>query len=138
LGAIPANWMPRAALAGTFDERWEAERMPLMPEDFDLRFYQSAHPRLQLDTRITPGMALGIDGMTLEGPLAITVAPLHVAVVAMFDDDTRDVVQPEVDTLVVDTEGRRVMLTARAAFPLGRGKRRLRALRVEPRQGGST
>ncbi len=138
LGAIPAHWMPRAALAGTFDQAWETERMPLMPEDFDLRFHQSAHPRLQLDQRITPGLPVGVDGMTVEGPLAITVAPLKVAVVAMFDDDTREVVHPEVDTLVVDVEGRRVMLTARAAFPLGRGKRRLRALRVEPRPRGST
>jgi hypothetical protein len=80
---------------------------------------------------------MGIDGMTLDGPLAIHVAALDVSVVAMFDDNTRVVVHPEVDTLVVDTEGRRVMLTARAAFPLGRGKRRLRALRVEPRRGGS-
>ena len=137
LGAIPAHWMPRAGYGGTFDERWQSERMPLMPEDFDLRFYRSAHPRLQLEHMLGPGTPVGVDGMSVEGPLAVTVAPLEVTITGLFDDGAKQVVSPEVDTLVLDTEGLRAMLSARAAFALGRGKRRLRALRVEPRGGGA-
>jgi hypothetical protein len=135
LGAIPAHWMPRAGYAGTCDEGWQRERMPIMPEDFDLRFYRCAHPRLQLDRMISPGMAVGVDGMNVEGPLAVTVAPLDVTITGVFDDGSRQDVVPAVDTLIIDTDGLRVMLAARASFPLGRGKRRLRALRVEPRGG---
>jgi hypothetical protein len=73
--------------------------------------------------------------MNVEGPLAVTVAPLDVTITGVFDDGSRQDVVPAVDTLIIDTDGLRVMLAARASFPLGRGKRRLRALRVEPRGG---
>ncbi len=136
-GAIPAHWMPRAGYAGTCDERWQTERMPLLPADFDLRFYRCAHPRLQLDHRITPAMPVGVDGMTIEGPLAITVAPLEVTITGLFDDGSQQQVQPPIDTMVIEPDESRVMLSARAAFALGRGKRRLQALRVEPRRGAA-
>ncbi|WP_102225766.1 DUF2169 family type VI secretion system accessory protein [Acidimangrovimonas sediminis] len=41
-GAIAPHWAVRLPLAGRFDARWEAERHPLMPEDFDARFFHAA------------------------------------------------------------------------------------------------
>jgi hypothetical protein len=58
--------------------------MPLMPEDFDLRFNNCAHPLLQLEESIAPGMPVGIDGMSLDGPLAATIPAFDVAVTAVF------------------------------------------------------
>lgn len=45
-GPVPPFWRSRQQYTGTYDERWKAERHPLLPEDFDYRFYQCAHPRL--------------------------------------------------------------------------------------------
>jgi hypothetical protein len=42
LGPIARHWAPRAKLAGTYDDRWEEERLPLLPKDFDERFFQCA------------------------------------------------------------------------------------------------
>ena len=39
LGFTSPNWQPRAAFAGTYDEQWMKERMPLLPTDFDRRFF---------------------------------------------------------------------------------------------------
>jgi len=41
-GFISPNWQPRAALAGTYDEAWTKKRQPLLPEDFDRRFFNAA------------------------------------------------------------------------------------------------
>ena len=41
-GPIAAHWQPRAASRGTYDERWKRDRQPLLPDDFDDRFYQCA------------------------------------------------------------------------------------------------
>src|SRR2546426_3738156 len=41
-GAVAPQWLPRVAFAGTYDLKWEAERCPLLPEDFDGRFLQCA------------------------------------------------------------------------------------------------
>ncbi|MEZ4439196.1 MAG: DUF2169 domain-containing protein [Polyangiaceae bacterium] len=131
LGAIAANWQPRAGFGGTFDERWQKERMPLMPEDFDPRFNNAAHPLLQLAEPLAPGLSFGVDGMSLDGPIAAQVPDLGVTVTGLFDDGS---VRPEplvLDTLVIDTEGARFAVSGRVAFPVGRGPGRLRAIRVE-------
>lgn len=39
-GPIAGHWSPRVELAGTYDEKWEKTRQPLLPEDFDERYYQ--------------------------------------------------------------------------------------------------
>ncbi|MEW5702011.1 MAG: DUF2169 domain-containing protein, partial [Candidatus Zixiibacteriota bacterium] len=41
-GPIGRHWVPRVDWAGTYDETWEKERLPLLPRDFDDRFYQCA------------------------------------------------------------------------------------------------
>jgi len=41
-GAIEGHWQPRAVFAGTYDEAWMKNRQPLLPTDFDDRFWQSA------------------------------------------------------------------------------------------------
>lgn len=42
LGPVPSGWSPRRELAGTFDDRWQKERAPIWPADFDPQFYRSA------------------------------------------------------------------------------------------------
>jgi hypothetical protein len=41
-GPIASHWQPRAALAGTYDRKWEQTRQPLLPDDCDDRFFQCA------------------------------------------------------------------------------------------------
>ncbi|MEW6436196.1 MAG: DUF2169 domain-containing protein [Pseudomonadota bacterium] len=43
---LPPWWRDRQGFAGTYDEDWRRERHPRLPEDFDYRFYQTAHPSL--------------------------------------------------------------------------------------------
>lgn len=46
MGAIARWWAPRLGYQGIFDENWRTTRYPKLPENFDSRFYQSAHPDL--------------------------------------------------------------------------------------------
>ncbi|WP_349959876.1 DUF2169 domain-containing protein [Rhizobium sp. ZPR3] len=45
-GPIPPWWRPRQQYTGTYDDDWLASRHPLLPSDFDPRFWQCAHPDL--------------------------------------------------------------------------------------------
>jgi len=45
-GLVSPWWLWRQRHAGTYDEAWLADRHPLLPLDFDERFWQSAHPDL--------------------------------------------------------------------------------------------
>ena len=41
-GPLACHWQARQQFAGTYDDKWQQERLPLLPEDFDDRHYQCA------------------------------------------------------------------------------------------------
>ena len=59
-GFCHRGWQPRAGYAGTFDACWQAGRSPLLPADFDFRYYNGAHPDLQ-----APGFLRGDEPVEL-------------------------------------------------------------------------
>lgn len=61
---IAPAWQPRRQYAGTYDKNWIETQHPFLPEDFDYRFYQYAHP----DLIFTP---------YLNGDETIQLARLH-------------------------------------------------------------
>lgn len=47
-GPLGRTWQPRLALAGTYDERWQNERAPEPPLDFDYGYFNGAPPDQQI------------------------------------------------------------------------------------------
>jgi len=128
-GAIMSHWSPRREHAGTFDARWRATRMPLLPEDYDPRYANVAHPSLQLEEHLAPGDPLRVLGMSLE-QLALELPPFPIVAAARYDTGERVEARPPIDTVIVLPEEQRIEIVARAAFPTGRGRRVLREVIV--------
>lgn len=61
-GPIGRHWQPRMGYAGTYDQQWSEQRMPLLPLDFDERFHQAAAPDL-----IYPGYVQGGESVLVQG-----------------------------------------------------------------------
>lgn len=130
-GAIAPHWSPRADYAGTFDAAWKATRMPLMPADFDLRFYNVAHPSLQLPARLRQGDAIAISGMSEDGLFAIEVPAVAARATARFADGRSAAARLEIDTALIEPLEGLVQLTLRHTFPMGRGRTMLREITVD-------
>ncbi|MGK3986469.1 DUF2169 domain-containing protein [Sorangium sp. So ce136] len=130
-GALAAHWSPRRERAGTFDDRWREERMPLLPADFDPRHYNVAHPSLTLDVPLVPGDPIAALGLTRDGPFSFEVPALRAVFWARFDRGEPVRMRPTLDTLLLEPGERRVEMVARQAFPVGRGYRVLRELGVD-------
>jgi hypothetical protein len=47
-GFYGRGWSPRLAYTGTYDDKYMKERHPLLPADFSFRFFNGAHPDLQV------------------------------------------------------------------------------------------
>ncbi len=60
-GFVSPNWQPRARYAGTYDKRWSETREPLLPTDFDRRFFNAAAPELTVK-----GWLRGDEGVQLQ------------------------------------------------------------------------
>lgn len=129
-GSILPFWSPRRELAGTFDEAWQKERMPLPPLDADPRYHNVAHPTLIFDPGVMPGDPVGVAGMSLT-PLAFELPRLPIVIAARSDVTGRRVVRPSIDTVLIEPDLRRVEIVVRAAFPVGRGRDVLRELTVD-------
>lgn len=67
LGPIASHWATRVTRAGTHDERWELERMPLVPEDFDDRYYQCAPDDQQVPGYLKGGEPVELRNLTPDG-----------------------------------------------------------------------
>src|SRR5262249_9149146 len=68
-GPIASHWHPRVALAGTYDSQWAQNRQPLLPEDLDERFFQSAPLDQQAPQFLRGGEPCVLYGLTPRGIL---------------------------------------------------------------------
>ena len=129
-GAVAPHWEPRARLAGTYDQRWQEQRAPLLPEDFDPRFLNAAPDDQQLPD-YQPGEEVRLLGLTRAGPGRFALPELSVPIMFV----TRDLIderRARVDTIVVELDQARVSLIARAVCAPGRSVAALRQIFVGP------
>jgi hypothetical protein len=132
-GFIAPNWQPRVAFAGTYDEAWDQNRKPLLPQDFDRRFYNSASPGL-----IAPGYLAGDEpvallGVTDEGRIGFHLPRVPPPVCAIhLRGGKRADLATNLDTLIVDADRRVLTLQWRATLPLRDGPHEVIAVEVRP------
>lgn len=136
LGVVPMHWQPRLALAGTFDEAWRTERMPLPPRDRSPRFQNVAPEALQIDPPLAAGEAIACTGMRLDerlsnGALVVELPAMPIAIFGKTDGGATLTTRPHVDTVLIEPGRGRMELTLRQAFRKGRGPTLLREIRVQ-------
>lgn len=72
-GPVARHWLPRVRFAGTYDERWKKERLPLLPEDFDERFFQYAPADQQAPEFLKGTEQVDLRNLTPGGRLSFTL-----------------------------------------------------------------
>lgn len=130
-GFIAGDWQPRAALAGTYDEAWTKKRSPLLPTDFDRRFFNAATPGLVAAGYLAGNEKVLVLGATPEGRWEFRLPGIQAprCLVATKTDPDRELVT-NLDTVILDADARRVTLLWRAFTTLANGPHDLRALRI--------
>jgi hypothetical protein len=113
-GPIAPHWQSRRDLAGTYDQRWEAERFPLLPIDFDPGFLNAAPADQQL-ARYRPGDEVRLGNFTPRG-LDRFLLPEVAPPLTVVDARVIHQVATRVDTLIIEPVERRLSLIARAVY----------------------
>jgi len=116
-GPLGRSWDPRRKLAGTYDDAWVQDHFPFLPPDFDDRYYQAA-PLDQQIAHPRGGEEIVLQNLSPEGRIAFTLpvfdAPVHFFPKKGEREDGRLLL----DTIVIEPDQRRFMLTWRAIRPL--------------------
>ncbi len=138
-GFVSPSWEPRTRLAGTYDVTWKAERSPLLPKDFDRRFFNAASPGLVASGYLRGDEAVVIAGVTGKGGYAFKMPGVAVPVAIVERAGAEDAaVQTELDTVVIDTDEAKLFLLWRGQLVLRREPGEIRSIAVRPGTGSST
>ncbi len=131
-GAIGAHWQPRVAFAGTYDEHWLQHRQPLLPEDFDERFFQCAPLDQQTPHFLSGGEAVALSGLTAEGQVLRFFLPrLHLGFETRFYDGSLDIHKTKnLHTVILEPDFPRVSLVWHSALPCHFRVQKLQRTRV--------
>lgn len=122
---VAEHWLPRLVYAGTYDEAWQRSRAPYLPADFDPRFLQLAPPELIAPAYFVGGEPVEVTGVTPGGQLRFEVPRVAVEVTYVVAGAAER--RPaRLDTVLIEPDNRRVLVTWRAALRCDK-----RALRVE-------
>ncbi|WP_354684939.1 DUF2169 domain-containing protein [Cupriavidus necator] len=131
--AIARHWEPRRQYAGTYDEAWQKNVFPFLPEDFDERFHQCAPEDQQMDY---PGggepvvlrhLVAGRDHVQFRLP-ALDTVQFRV----LRKDYSTEMPQPVVDTLYFEPDAGRFSAVWRASVPIRRRLHEFAAIAIGP------
>ena len=129
-GPIGRNWDPRFRYAGTYDQRWLAEKLPYLPDDFDYQYFQAA----PVDQRIPypqGGEPIVLANLTEDGRVASSVPRETVWVTLLRRPERHVQLQAHLDTILIEPDEARFTMTWRASCPLDRDPFEIREIVVE-------
>ena len=115
-GFVARNWLPRSLRMGTYDKDLEEQRNPLLPSDFDPSSYSAASPGLCSDGFLEGGEQVIIENVSVDGPVNFNL-PQREIVVVSFIKGQRAEHQACMDTVVIEPERHRVIVSWRVAIP---------------------
>lgn len=135
-GPIARNWLPRRLRFGVADEAWKRDRFPLLPLDFDRRFFHAAHPDLVASRHFQGGEPVRLEGAAEGGPVAFRVPRLELSISVSIKGSSATA-RPVLDTLVITPDERRVVLTYRHTFPCPRNYLPIDGVAIALRKGAA-
>lgn len=121
-GFISPHWHPRSLLAGTYDEKWEKDRSPKLPIDFNPLFFNGATQNLMAD-----GYLLGNEPVQVYNASAWPKLTFYLPDIAApsinikLKNGTSFILNTVLDTVIVNTDDMLLFLHYRTRVKLKNG-----------------
>lgn len=104
-GFIGPEWEPRRRYAGTYEENWMKKKMPLLPEDFDQRYYNAAHPDLIVKGYLKGNEPVEIVNASQKGQLKFHLpGTTHPEGMVIMKDKATKKIDTNLDTVIINTD----------------------------------
>ncbi|TQV85893.1 DUF2169 family type VI secretion system accessory protein [Aliikangiella coralliicola] len=114
-GFSAPNWLPRRQYAGTYDERWQKERAPYLPLDFDRRFLNAAHPDLIYPGFLQGGEPILVRNMHPDGDFEVSLPEVKVHSIVKLDGQ-KNLPEMNLESLILEPNKRQLSMVWKAAF----------------------
>jgi hypothetical protein len=124
-GSISPAWEPRKSFVGTYDEAWQKKRAPFLPNDFNPRFFNMAHPDLVCKGYLKGGEPVEVINASQNGPMRFKLPTCQVETsVQMMGKMEKPPLHLE--TVLIEPSAATLCMTWRAALICGK-----KAMKVE-------
>ena len=124
-GYIASSWMPRRQFAGTYDAAWQSGRAPYLPEDFNQRFLNAAHPDLTFDRFLQGGEPVRLINVSSRGPLQFQL-PRCKFLITVQVHGHKEALPANCETILFEPDENRMSMVWRGAYPCDK-----KALKIE-------
>lgn len=109
------DWLPRRQWAGTYDEVWQTICAPYLPDDFDKRFLNAAHPDLIYPGYLQGGEAIIIKGMHPSSDINLTVPQININCNVLLKDKKTPITL-NIETLTLHPNQQQLAMVWLASF----------------------
>ena len=117
-GALCSHWQPRVSFAGTYDDNWMKTRQPLLPVDFDERFFQCAPADQQAPAFLTGGEPVALLNLSPLGNLRFVLPKVFLGFETHFTDGSREIhTRPSLHSVIIEPDFPRVSMVWHSALP---------------------
>jgi hypothetical protein len=117
LGPIARNWQPRVKFAGTYDQKWLENQSPFWPDDFSYRYFQAAPPDQQIPYP-KGGEQVVLSNLSPKGIMRFHLPRIAMPILFVLHRGEDVQVSAVIDTILIEPDHDRFMITWRAALPL--------------------
>ena len=128
-GPVAGAWRPRKNFVGTYDDAWRQNRAPYLPQDFDARFFNAAHPDLVAQGYLTGGEPVEVINAWAHGPIRCHIPSpglqAEVQVAGKAEEPSLNL-----ETVLIEPEENRLCLIWRAAVSCDKKLLQVEAVRV--------
>jgi hypothetical protein len=115
-GPVAGHWSPRRGLAGTYDDKWQKEKRPLLPDDFNDAWFQSA-PKDQITSGfLQGGETVELFNLTPSGSLKFQL-PRHSFGFRTSIDGKVELHRSNLHTVLIEPDDNRLSMVWHTALP---------------------
>jgi hypothetical protein len=115
-GPVPCEWQPRLTLAGTYDEIWQNERQPLVPNDFQDSYFRCAPGDQQVMGFLKGGEEAILRNLTPEGLLRFRLPQISLGFSTRIAGGATHH-RGQLHTVIIEPEDRRLVMIWQTSLP---------------------
>lgn len=135
-GHVGRDFHPRVGFAGTHDEAWRRDVCPLLPADFDERYFHSAPSGQIAGRHLQGGEPVHVVGASASGELRFSV-PARPIEVELSVREAVTAHAATLDSLRIEPDERRAVVTWKVTAPCPRSFLHIRRVRVRENKGAA-
>lgn len=115
-GPIPPHWQPRLGFAGTYDEKWRKQRLPLYPADLDERFFMSSPEDQQPRSFLRGGERVDLINLDPSGRMSFLLPRVAMRFESQFRGKRSVVHRANLHSVILEPDRERVVMVWHSAL----------------------